>query len=137
MNYRLPSGEIVGINDDVACGASEVSFQLFGGEVVMAKLVVEVKSKIWLDFGEDPPTLECRLTNGSYVKVGYDMEYRHRLLWFSLDAEAEFVSATAAMTGLTSDQLAELEDEAYRAVEAYESNRASTYFDDVQQYAGF
>ncbi len=86
--------------------------------------------RTWLDgHDSDPPTLELRLSNGTYVKVGWDSDYSHRLFWFASCATADFVSCTAAATGLSADELGPLEDEVKRAVEAHESNCRAEYED--------
>ncbi len=54
-------------------------------------------SKCWLDgHDSDPPTLEVKLSDGSYLKVGYDTDYHHPLVWLATDKHADFVTAVAS-----------------------------------------
>ena len=59
-------------------------------------LPVVVVRSTWLDgYDSDPPTLELELSDGRYLKVGFDVDYQHPLVWMAVDGDAEFVSCVA------------------------------------------
>ncbi len=90
------------------------------GSAKNGPLGVQVLSTLWLSgYDTDPPTLELRLSNGGYVKIGWDMTYSHRLLWWAPDRQADFVTATPAMTGLDPDVFGPLVDEVAQAAESH------------------
>lgn len=100
----------------------------------LVQVPVVVLGKVWLDGDNDPPTLELRLSSGAYVKVGWDLTYHHRLLWWAPDGESDFVTCTAERTGL-GDELGPIEDEVFRAVECFESNLRAEYASDEHNYS--
>ena len=88
-----------------------------------------LKSRCWLDGDRDPPSLELRLSDRSYVRVGYDLDYHHRLLWWAPDGETDFVSVTAERTGLDEDTLGPLEAEVESAVRHWDAELSARYPD--------
>lgn len=96
----------------------------------ISQLFVVVLGSCWLDgYDSEPPTLELRLSNGAYVKIGFDADYWHRLLWFAPDASADYQSATGAQTGLDPDVLESYCHAVEDAVRAHESNLRVEYLD--------
>lgn len=90
---------------------------------------VEILGQTWIDGDNDPPALELRLSDGSFVRVGYDDTYHHRILWWSPDLETDFVSCTAERTGLHSDVLGWMESKAEQAVRSWAVDERSMYWE--------
>ena len=101
----------------------------------LTRPVVVVVGSCWLDGDDaDPPTLELRLSNGSYVKVGFDVDYWHRLLWFAPNRSADYQSATGAMTGLDPDVLNSYCNATEDAARCHESNLRSEWNADAMSH---
>jgi hypothetical protein len=95
-----------------------------------------VESRCWIQDDENaPPRIEARLSNGSYVLVGWDSDYSHAVVFVAADKHSEFVSGVAAESGLDPDVLYGLVTEAQAATEAHESNQRAEYMADADSYA--
>lgn len=89
-----------------------------------------VLSRNWVNgFNSEPPRLELKLSDGSFVMVGWDSDYSHQLLFVATDLHADFVSCVASETGLDPDVLAGLVDEVAEATRAHDSNNRVEYWD--------
>ncbi len=83
-----------------------------------------VIGRAWLDgAASDPPTLELLLSNGAYLKIGWDLDYQHKLLWWAQDVSADFAPCTAESACLDPLVLDALVEEVYRAVLHDEAER--------------
>ncbi len=83
-------------------------------------MFLAVVSKTWIH--ADQPELHLALSDKSAVKIQWCLEYAHRNL-FVAHADGDFVSCTAAETGIDPDELEHLVDEVYRAVQQDEAER--------------
>lgn len=82
----------------------------------------------------DQPELECELVDGSYIKIAWDTDYNHRLLYVAADKSADYISATADQTGLPEDVLAPLVDEVESAVRHHIAEERSEYMGDAMSF---
>ncbi len=98
---------------------------------VISKLV-EVLRTIWLDGDDaDPPTLELALSDGSYVRLSYDVDYHHPLVWRAADKDDDYESIPARESGL-GDAIEPYIDQ---AAEAAQSHARQHCDDDGADYA--
>jgi len=89
-----------------------------------------VTAKHWVSgFDRDPPRLELKLSDGSYVLVGWDSDYSHALVFVAATLDADFTSCVASETGLHPGELAALVDEVAAATEAHDSLDRAEYLD--------
>lgn len=93
-----------------------------------------VKKRDWLCFDQPELELELELSDGSFVKVGWDDDYNHRLLYIAANEYEDFVSATADQTGLSEDVLAPLVDEVCRAVREHNWTERAEYPSDERDF---
>ncbi len=80
--------------------------------------IVAVVSFHWLGGSNQPPHVELKLSDGRFVKVGWDGDYAHKLLAVAADKSADYADCTGIETGL---EPGELEVWCDRAHEAWES----------------
>ena len=93
-------------------------------------LPVVVVRSTWLDgYDSDPPTLELELSTGAFVKVGWDVDYQHPLVWTAADRDADFVSCVARETGL-GDEIETYFAEVADAARIHEADRLSDNWSD-------
>lgn len=86
-----------------------------------AKLAVVQKTMhLW-----DEPELHLLLSDGSTVRIRWDLDYSHRLLSVA-HGDEDFAACTADQTGLSEDVLEPLVDEVYEATRLEEHERVSS-----------
>lgn len=86
-------------------------------------------SRCWLDgYDSDPPTMELKLSDGSYLKVGWDSDYSHPLVYVAEDVFSEFVSCNSRETGIDLGDLESIVDEVAASTIAHDSNNRSEYW---------
>lgn len=87
------------------------------------RMPLTVLRSVWLDGGGwEPPQLEMELSDGRFIKVGYDLEFSHPLVWIAPDKHADFESAPARESGL-GDALEPYIDEVAHAARLHEADR--------------
>ena len=82
---------------------------------------ISIIRRDWLT--QDAPELHLALSDGAHLKVQWSLEDQCAYLFVAKDSRADFVSCTAAETGLEPGELAGLVDEVFRAVRADEDER--------------
>ncbi len=84
---------------------------------------------------DDPPTVEMRLEDGSFVKVGYDLDARLPVIWVANSREAEFVISTKDGACMVPGVLECICDEVEQMAISFESNRRAEYLNDAMSYS--
>lgn len=110
------------------------SVGLYGFDMTNA---LTIFGKAWIDGDSNPPSIELLLSDGTYVRIGWDIDYNCRLLWWSPDGETDFVPCTADRIALHPDVLFALVTEAKQAVEEYDAKQRREYLADPMSYADF
>lgn len=88
-----------------------------------------IKSTWLTGFGGDPPTLDLVLADGSCIRIGYDTDYHHRLLWRAANLHDDPVSCNASETGLDRDELYLLCDQVEAACRAEDDALRTEYLE--------
>lgn len=91
--------------------------------------VLTVVSKLWLQEGNDPPRLEVRCSDGSYLLVGWCTNNNFPEVFRAGNGVEDFTSIPAAESGLHPGELSALIDEVQAATEAHESNDRADYWE--------
>ena len=88
-------------------------------------------STIWLQEGTDPPRLEARCSDGSYLLVGWDGDYHHATVLRAGNGVEDFESIPARESGLSVEALDELVEQVRVATEQHESVERCDYCADA------
>jgi len=96
--------------------------------------LLSVVSRIWLQEGRDPPRLEARLSDGSYLLLGWDSDYSHANVLRAATGVDDFESIPSRECGLSGDELGALVDEVQRATSEHNSNDRSEWLSDADSY---
>ena len=96
--------------------------------------LLSVVSRLWLQEGRDPPRLEVRLSDGSYLLVGWDSGYSFANVLRAATGVDDFESIPSRECGLSGDELGALVDEVQRATSEHNSNDRSEWLSDADSY---
>lgn len=91
---------------------------------------LSVLSTLWLD-EENGPVLEVALSNGRFLKIGWDVSYCHPIVFVAADETAPYESCVARETGL-GDEIEPLIDQARDAALHHEAERERFSEDDFR-----
>lgn len=96
---------------------------------------IAVVSSAWLVGADrDPPSLELELSDGSFLKLSWDIDYSCPIVWSASDKSSDYESVAAASTVL-GDAIVSFLDEAEAAVRAHASNDRAEWEADANNYS--
>ena len=96
--------------------------------------LLSVVSRLWLQEGRDPPRLEVRLSDGSYLLVGWDSDYSFANVLRAATGVDDFESIPSRECGLSGDELGALVDEVQRRTSQHNDCERAEFLGDAMSF---